>query len=791
MQEVPAAEGGAELPKSKPPLGPNGKKIFRRFSNSDLGNSPSRPHETFVPLGPQTHRLPYQVIWGITLLTAVAMALINFCSVLAIAFIVQLKFATMQSAINRFGVAFGICVLTVICMALAGICMALIFLLAPAAGSSGSSENKGWLNGNALDNYFTTRNLLVRQAATMLSNTAGFPVGREGPTVTMGSNVAYLITERFATPYVKQWVSVDEEETVGGGAHQAHNNPMMIDQERLAHAQRIVCTVGGACGMAMLFDSPIGGIVYMFEEITSSSWPMEVTMRAFVGTTITSVLSRFMLEKICGISTQQFVIYDFHREMTSWGWVDLPFFILLAVIMGPFSAFHARACLAVGSVRQRALAHFSTRQRTVKAAEGVLYIAICALTYCFTSLHSKCLPLPPRSARDFGGQSLEFVKFNCEAKHYNPVASLLLTTSEGAVKRLFSRLNVNTLHLGNECLSFLAYAILNIGLTGVSVPSGNFTGSMLIGGLMGRIMGASVHKLGIPTSTPSGVYSMIGSATMLCGFKRMNVAVVIFISHCANDLDLVPALMVSVTIALLLNRCLLERSYDEEQIRRKSVPFLPAEPPRAMDNACALELIDALPEHCSLPTEASHSRVTRALKAEPRADIFPVVKPSQVCVGFATRDRLEAAVQALSSHEAVGNPVPAAENGHHDQGEEMHALYRRKIVSRSFSDFGRNKGGLEGGDASDVSIFVERLADRTQYSVLKDMPAPRVYALFSKAGAQMVCVVCERGKFLGTVSRPGLIAATRKVEEEGMEALKKSRADERAAAEAEAAMQQQ
>ena len=46
---------------------------------------------------------------------------------------------------------------------------------------------------------------------------------------------------------------------------------------------------------------------------------------------------------------------------------------------------------------------------------------------------------------------------------------------------------------------------------------------------------------------------------MLCGFKQMAVAVVVFITGCANDPNLIPPLMLSVTISLALNQLFNER----------------------------------------------------------------------------------------------------------------------------------------------------------------------------------------------------------------------------------------
>mmetsp|Transcript_50894 Transcript_50894/g.142423 ORF Transcript_50894/g.142423 Transcript_50894/m.142423 type:complete len:752 (+) Transcript_50894:112-2367(+) len=708
-----------------------------------LGSSPSRGFSMIRTLGPQTHGLPGHVIWGITMLTAVIMALINFCTIWVISFIVEWKFRTVQDVIDDRGQAVGVLVLVLICTSLGSVCLLLIFCFAPGASSSGAPENKGWLNGNHIPGLFTFRNLVFRASATVLANATGFPVGREGPTVTMGSNLAFLITHCLALPYVRCWVDID---SLGSGCSAAQ----MIDEERFAHAKRIVCTVGGACGMAMLFDSPVGGILYMFEEITAASWPLEVTVRAFAGTTVCALLSRALLN-LCGTTTKAFVVFEWNPEPQPWSWKDVPFFIILATFIGPFSAFHTRACLAVAGFRQGVIGALRRGQSFAKAVDALLYAALCATAYACVALVAKCQELPDEEL------SRLWVRFNCKEDEYNPVASLLLTTSEGAVKRLFSRKNANEIHAMNEFLAFVVYSALNIGLTGVSVPSGNFTGSMLIGGLAGRITGALVRGHGPDGVAVSGVYAMVGSAAMLCGFKQMTLAVVVFITGCANDFELIPPLMLSVTVSLLLNKACNERGFDEEQILRKGIPFLNPEPPLILDSCIASDLVDALPEHAVLPPDATVQEVRRALQSAELMD-FPVVRDGPMglntCIGFTTRGRLEAALQARQKQGDHSSPQSRPSSAF--SGEDNDEMSR--LISASVG----RESSIEGGH--DALVPVIRLADKSPLTILQTMPAPRLYALYAKAGVRVACVVSEAGEYRGMISRNGLIAAVRRIE---------------------------
>lgn len=427
----------------------------------------------------------------------------------------------------------------------------------------------------------------------------------------------------------------------------------------------------------------------MFEEITAVSWPLEVTVRAFAGTTVCALLSRALLN-MCGTTTKAFVVYEWNPESKPWGWKDVPFFILLALFLGPFSAFHTRACLFCASCRQAFFGVFAKgrRQNLAKAADGILFAALCATVYSLVAINAKCQMLPDEALERL------WVRFNCKEGEYNPVASLLLTTSEGAVKRLFSRRNVNEIHSKNEFLAFIFYSALNIGLTGVSVPSGNFTGSMLIGGLAGRVMGALVRGHGPEGVAVSGVYAMVGSAAMLCGFKQMSLAVVIFITGCANDFELIPPLMVSVTIALLLNQSINHRGFDEEQIVRKSIPFLNPEPPYCLDNVIASDLVDTLTADAVIKPTATVDAVKRALASNKDALDFPVVRDGKICIGFTTRARLEAALQARTgSH---GSPRTSGVAGDLDE------------LSRLIGGSVGLESSLEGGLDAVASVAIGR-----------------------------------------------------------------------------------
>jgi len=703
---------------------------------------------------PRAHRLPWHVMWTITLVTAVGMAILNFVTIWSMRKLVGWKFHLMQLMTDMGGVTVGTITLVGCACCTATMCTCLIFKVAPDAGSSGAPENKGWLNGSSPNPHggSTLKHLAVRGLATILGNASGYPVGREGPTVTMGSNFAFIVTDFLAARHVRQWVDIDN---LGSGCTPA----LMVDEERMAHAKRVACAVGGACGMAMIFDAPMGGILYMFEEVTAICWPLELTFRAFVGTIVCALLSRALLNGV-GTDIKAFVIYEWSPQRHAWDWWDVPYFVLLSAVMGTFSALHTKICLQVGVLRQQAMKALEMFNPTNKMVEAVMYAALCALTSSLVAQMGRCEPLRT-------GASVEFVRYNCGEGEYNPVASLLLTTSEAAVNLLFSRKNAGSIHPINALLAFCAYTCLNIGLTGVPVPSGNFTGTMLIGGLVGRMTGAVAESLNFAGPAVSGVYAMVGSAAMLCGFKRMSMAVVVFVATAANDFNLVPPLMLSVVVSLILSKFFLSRGYDEEQLIRRKVAFLEPEPPHKMDRLLALDLYDKLPPEARLMEEAWAADVDKALRTD--VTDFPVLKRGGVCVGFTTRERLEAALQAcaqrgqqeaqqggfLGGETPGGGLIGAGRSEGAQQSDE--GVFERLISDSIVSSFGAIPAGAK--------LPVGRLVDPVPYTILEEMPAPRLYALFAKAGVSTACVVSETGKFQGMISRQGLIQHSRRLED--------------------------
>eukprot|EP00928_Gymnodinium_smaydae_P029450 TRINITY_DN22179_c0_g8_i2.p1 TRINITY_DN22179_c0_g8~~TRINITY_DN22179_c0_g8_i2.p1 ORF type:complete len:705 (+),score=118.46 TRINITY_DN22179_c0_g8_i2:280-2394(+) len=679
-----------------------GSEVSRssRFSSGCSDDVPVSP--SVKPVQPLTHQLPEWVMWSITLLTATAMACINLAEILAIENATLWKFSCMSMIIANFGLVAGALALILMCMgfALIGVCM--IELYAKNCGGSGLPENKCFLNGSNLPGFFTVRTLIVRVSTNVLANIAGYPVGREGPSVVIGSNVAYLISTRLliASRHVEQWVDGGKDAVV-----------MILDEDRIAHATRIACAVGGACGIAMIFNCPIGGLLYMFEEVTSVSWPWELTFRAFVATTLCTLLTHSLL-RCCGTDVRDFVIWSWEPRQDSWGWVDIPWFVMLAAAIGVVTSFHTRGCLWVTALRRR----FCSTKTSARILETIMYCGLCAALCFVASLFADCDARHPA----YGS----WVQLNCEAFQYNPVATLLVNTSHSSVKLLFAADNdADAFGYVATAVAFVVYSLLNICLSGLPVPGGAFTATMLMGALFGRSVGCFI-ALKAPaefqTAHPS-IYSVVGCAAMLCGFKQMTATVVIICIQCVQNLDVAPIVMLSVSVSMAVNRIINEHGHDEMQIKSKKLPFLDAEVPAHLSKQTAADLCSEDVVRLQRCDTVENSKL--ALKSQ--ATDFPVLEDEK-CVGVISREHLQAAVQAR--HEAFSTPFSSA----HDL--------------------------MQIADPHFVPVF--RFMDAMPFHLEESMLVDRFWKLFSKGGEVVACVKAETGDFLGLVTRKGLLDAS-------------------------------
>eukprot|EP00931_Biecheleriopsis_adriatica_P081047 TRINITY_DN54399_c0_g1_i1.p1 TRINITY_DN54399_c0_g1~~TRINITY_DN54399_c0_g1_i1.p1 ORF type:complete len:878 (-),score=118.20 TRINITY_DN54399_c0_g1_i1:132-2765(-) len=713
------------------------------------------------------HDLPWYAMGTITLVIAACCATVNFAMVMLGTNLLTLKFDTVQKIMeDTSSAAIGGLVLAGISVAYCLVAACLVLFIDPMCAGSGIPEMKGYLNGNYVPGLFCLKAFFVRILGIVFSTSAGLPIGREGPMVGIGGCVGYSCVHALALPFLRVRVRAAGDSF----------SPILVDEERFRFAKRIGCVLGAATGIATAFNAPLGGIMYLFEEVTVTNWAQELTFRAFVCTVLGSMMCKGLFNMM-GDDVHRLLIYqDASSDHGQWSWIDVPPIVLLSLMLGLLAAVMTRAFIFVWSLRRRTSSRLSRYQPWAKLFEVLLYTFVVSFVFAVVPSIIDCSA--DSSATDSYGHhddhrrlagGLLQHRYTCPEGQHNRVATLLLDGAEGAVKHLFAR-GGKAHSIDHLALALGIYFLFALGMPGLSVPMGSFVPSMLIGALFGRLMGEVLSIYSTSFADP-GVYSLAGSAAMLGGFTHMTIAIVALLVEAAYDLSLVPIMMLSIFVAYLVSKRINHHGYDEFLILAKGVPYLDAEMPHgiAASGASALDLCDTLPTAAHLSGFVSEEMLQAALLSTEH-NYFPVFDLDEdgsieVCVGLATRARLQVAckeaalARRASPEDDVGSLVTKKTSI-----SSIRSVMSSASVKTYFSvdlDAGRSSLSLHGVIGQALSeVPVLKFADSAPHTINADMPVQRVYELFSRSGLQVACVASRSGRFKGILLRSSLIDAS-------------------------------
>lgn len=206
--------------------------------------------------------------------------------------------------------------------------------------------------------------------------------------VGIGGQLGYAVVRFLGLPFMKSWVKIDAENNLSA---------VMVDERRFGYAKRIGYVLGAAAGIAVAFKAPIGGILYLLQEATVTSWSPELTAKAFICT----VLATMTFEQIqvgAGLSIHRLLIFDENpTQDKDWQWADLPYFIVLSAFCGWIAGLWGNGRFYVWTRRRRFQQHmaekakfFGTNVRYYKIIEAVAFAAICAVLFGFGPAMVEC-----------------------------------------------------------------------------------------------------------------------------------------------------------------------------------------------------------------------------------------------------------------------------------------------------------------------------------------------------------------------------------------------------------------
>ncbi len=516
--------------------------------------------------------------------------------------------------------------------------------------------------------------LIIKSIALPLAIASGLSVGKEGPSVHYAVCTGNVISRMFDK------------------------------YKRNAAKTREILSACAAAGVAVAFGSPIGGVLFSLEEM-SSYFPLKTMWRSYfcalVGTAVLAAMNPFR--------TGQLVMFQvkYDRE---WHFFEILFYIIIGVFGGLYGAFVIKWNLRAQAFRKKYLSKYAVLEATLLAFGTAVICYPNAFLRIDMTESMEILFLQCEGAEDYHGL--------CESdKRWSNIFSLVIAT----VIRVF--------------LIIVSY--------GCKVPAGIFVPSMAVGASFGRTVGILVQVLydanpeatffvackpDVPCITP-GTYAFLGAAAALSGIMHITISVVVIMFELTGALPYILPTMIVVGVTKAVSEFLGGKGgIADRMIWFSGFPFLDNKEEHnfGVPVSAAMTSRDVV----SIPVHGIPLKAIEDLLSRPEYQGFPIVEDetSKILVGYIGRTELRYAIDRLRRERrvtisplAMCNFSPAASDS---------AMPVTPAVTVSQAEF----------STSSASIDFSRYVDATPVTVHPRLPLETVMELFQKIGPRVILV---------------------------------------------------
>lgn len=467
----------------------------------------------------------------------------------------------------------------------------LVKSFAPYAAGSGISEIKCIIAGFVMKGFLGFWTLVIKSVALPLAIGSGLSVGKEGPSVHYAVCTGNVISRLFEK------------------------------YKRNASKTREILSACAAAGVAVAFGSPIGGVLFSLEEM-SSYFPLKTMWRSY----FCALIATAVLAAMNPFRTGQLVMFQVKYDR-SWHFFEVLFYIILGIFGGLYGAFVMKWNLRVQAFRKKYLTKYAILEATLLATGTAIICYPNVFLRIDMTESMEILFLECEGAEDYQGL--------CEAdKRWSNIFSLITAT----IIRIF--------------LVIISY--------GCKVPAGIFVPSMAIGATFGRTVGIIVQALhdaypdsvffaacvpDLPCITP-GTYAFLGAAAALSGIMHITVSVVVIMFELTGALTYILPTMIVVGVTKAVSEMFGKGGIADRMIWFSGFPFLDNKEEHNFGVPVqAIMTQDVV----AVPAQGMPLRAVEDLLAEPKYQGFPVVEEesSRILLGYIGRTELRYAVDRL------------------------------------------------------------------------------------------------------------------------------------------------
>lgn len=551
-----------------------------------------------------------------------------------------------------------------------------------SAAGSGVAEVRVILSGFVLHGFLGLKTLVIKSVGLIVSVASGLSLGKEGPYVHIATCIGNICCRLF-----KKYDDNDAK-------------------------RREVLSAAAAAGVVVAFGAPFGGVLFGLEEV-AYFFPAKTLFRTF----FCCIIAALSLKFLNPYGTDKIVMFQV-RYKIDWEWFELTGFVVVGILGG-----------AAGAMFIKASRSWALTFRKISAIKNypLLEVLLVALVTGLLSYWNTLTKLPV-------AKLLLNLAAPCENDEKDDQLGLCISDIDdipGVIANLLA--------------AFVIKGFLTTITFGIKVPAGIYVPSMVVGGLMGRIVGHLVQWIVLrfphwtiwgtcpllqeSTCVQPGVYALIAAGSTMCGVTRLSVTLAVILFELTGSLDYVLPFSLAILVAKWTADALEPLSIYDLLTMMNSYPYLDNKHKPIFTG----ELADIVPRvRHERVIDITNSPLVAAASMRAKLEILH------------SAGELDGALPILRDGVLVGLiPAPDLEYALDNLADEESSYCLMADVPRIDDDD-------ENDDNADPTDFT-RYIDPAPVALDIKSPLELVHECFAKLGLRYICVL-KNGRYAGMVS---------------------------------------